>query len=146
MSHKLIALIVRAANELEAEEKAWTSIDHICCQDYPNPDDYGIVVRSKEDLARGELNDTQRWVCDCDEHRVKTQYVRTAPVNSEFGRKFIASSYPEYYSPSDNSDSLTALADSGYFVRDEEGNYIPDPNDARLHSDEYFVVPVDIHS
>jgi hypothetical protein len=33
----------------------------------------------------------------------------------------------------------------GFFVRDEQGQYILQ-NDSRLHDKEYFVVPLDMHS
>jgi hypothetical protein len=37
------------------------------------------------------------------------------------------------------------LANKGFFVRDEQGEYMRE-NDRRLYDDNYFVVPVDVHS
>jgi hypothetical protein len=147
--HTLIALIVKAATQTEAEQKAWASLANYICVGDMNPNDFGIVVGSKIDLVR-KYPDTYRWKCldPTNPAYKKTEHIKTIRVDSEYRQKFIRSRYPPPgEQPTDQIDSyLINLGNSGYYVRDEEGNYISDQNDIRLKSSEYFVVPVDVHS
>jgi hypothetical protein len=147
VSHKLIALIVKAATEIEAEQKAWVSLENYICDGDVN--DFGVVVGSKIDLAR-PYPDAYRWKFRDPSNPAykETEHIKIARVNSEHGQKFIRSSYPPTgKQPRDNYEAfLFDLFNSGYYVRDEEGCYISDQSDIRLTSNEYFVVPVDVHS
>jgi hypothetical protein len=100
--------------------------------EYAGYDD-GIVVGSKFDLEQ-EQPWTFRWIPKDKTHPAyeKLSYIRIAPVNSNDGQKMIKSSFPAGFPP-------------GYFCLDEKGICISDPNDNRLHSKDYFVVPVDLH-
>ena len=146
MSHKLIALIVKAQNEQEAEQKAEHILDNVICGGPPN--DFGIVLNSKRDLER-EDPDTYRWIPQDKTNPHYEELSRTlitAPVVSESGQKFIKSSYPPTTEPQNEIEKLTvAMASTGYYVRDETGQYMQQ-DDSRLNDKDYFVVPVDVHS
>jgi hypothetical protein len=143
MGHSLIALVVKAVNEKEAEEKAWHTLENVICGED------GIVVGSMQDLER-ENPDTYRWIPP-DKTRPAYEalsYIRISPVDSCEGQKLINTSYPPTDAESQRSleNYEMRVASYGYFCRDEEGICISDQNDRRLHSKDYFVVPVDVYS
>ncbi len=156
MTHKLIALIVKAANETEAEEKSWSTIERVCSGE--GCEDFGFVLESKIYVERAKMTeeDTRRWkiVDESNPRYQETKHIRICQVDSEDAQKLIRTSFP----PTDpiqkkELENLkykiggmsTLSAPVGYFIRDENYNYMKQ-DDARLQSKEYFVVPIDIHT
>lgn len=122
MGHILVSFVVKAANEEEAEQKAWRFLEIVGTDECI---DCGIVVGSKFDLEQ-EHPWTFRWIPKDKTHPdyEELSYIRIAPVNSNDGQKMIKSSYDVLF---------------------DKDICISDPNDNRLRSKDYFVVPVDLH-
>lgn len=148
MAHELIAIIVKAQNENEAREKAQDVRDNLCIcgvrSHWGGFYDWGVVVDGDQgyDPSQGWWY-TNRWIPARKSHplyEILNKSRRISRLDSEYAQVFIESRYE----PAVNDEHPDDYK-KGYFVRDEEGEYILQ-NDGRLHDKDYFVVPLDMHS
>jgi hypothetical protein len=160
MSHELIALIIKAQNENKARQKAEDVRDNLCACGvktwWGSTYDWGVVINGEFRFTSDPSgwSFTNRWIPKEKTHPLYERLNssrRILRLDSENAQEFIDSRY-ECPSSTDAEDvklykkfDLAGLVKKGYYVRDEQGQYILQ-NDSRLHERGYFIVPLDMHS
>jgi hypothetical protein len=139
LTHELLAVVVKASDEAEAEEKGWKFLKWMCepsiiehedgqLEEIYLYSDWGVIVNSEYD----RVHNVSRY-----RH---IEEAKIASVTSPSAKDLIKGLYDL------DLGYVFATGKYGYHVLDEECNSIFNQYDPRLDSSEYFVVPLDVHS